>query len=805
MKVKIISSPKFAQGGDLTPEKAKTILQDGQIRGKNITAKQQRYFGFLASKAQNGTKLDSAQEQQFEQWRNQLPQQLQYTGNYDLRGLWLSNPNAQPSSNLHFPDTYKLPNHPTFSDESKYYNPQVNRDSSGHWNETDSSWNYVPFNMRYRKPVTEKKANGGQLEPTTQQGLSVENGQYQPISDDSILLTGDRHSDGGQIVDNGGNTVEAEGTEVVTNTPDGDMVVLGNLQVPGTNKKFKSVAKDLNEKQQEAQEYANKGTDLVLDNDPSDKWGMLAYNAGKVMLEGGKQKVDELKESKQTLADTQQAILDLAEENGLDPEDLSKGRITADENNEVTKKAQNGTNLSTDQIKQYASQAAQANGLDPNIYLNLIQAESSFNPKNVTKASTTNQNYSGLTQFSPEEAKNYGLTQQQLTSTNPQDIQAVLNAGAKHLSSLIQKHNGDVILGLAEYNGGQGAIDNAEKNLGSKSITGQQLMNYWDQKRQNNPSDSPSAWQNETYNYIKSITGGQDMDKFYNNYYSAQKPDLSYTDASTVTPAPITPAPAPTAPVSNTKPNISFDQYLKSQRTPNQLPSNVAPLNPLQILPEITALKNNTVAPVFQQNYNPQLYEPYQVSFQDRINEDNRQLNALKQNPYFANNPQALSTIAGQTYNANNQALADQFRTNQSIANDVTNKNISLINEANMKNLQLQDIAYQRQSQALSNTKAENNLLINSIINKVMQNNLENKQLSSLEPLTNYRYDANGNLVDMRGIPVSDYINFVNSQYTMPPPTTGKQSTNTNTTTTQTNYDKNGQKKGTTTTTKSSN
>jgi hypothetical protein len=42
---------------------------------------------------------------------------------YDLRGAWLSG--AAKAKNGHLPDTYKKPNHPTFSAESKYSSPDA--------------------------------------------------------------------------------------------------------------------------------------------------------------------------------------------------------------------------------------------------------------------------------------------------------------------------------------------------------------------------------------------------------------------------------------------------------------------------------------------------------------------------------------------------------------------------------------------------------------------------------------------------------------------------------------------------------
>jgi hypothetical protein len=69
------------------------------------------------------TKLSPEQEQQYQAW---VKYQSTKTGrdmsndtaDYDLRGAFLNN--AQQSADGHFPDTYKKPNHPTFSDQSMY-------------------------------------------------------------------------------------------------------------------------------------------------------------------------------------------------------------------------------------------------------------------------------------------------------------------------------------------------------------------------------------------------------------------------------------------------------------------------------------------------------------------------------------------------------------------------------------------------------------------------------------------------------------------------------------------------------------
>lgn len=62
------------------------------------------------------TPLTPEEEARFQQWARTLPANLQSTEDYDLRGAWKAD--AKAAANGHLPDTWKKPNHPTFSNES---------------------------------------------------------------------------------------------------------------------------------------------------------------------------------------------------------------------------------------------------------------------------------------------------------------------------------------------------------------------------------------------------------------------------------------------------------------------------------------------------------------------------------------------------------------------------------------------------------------------------------------------------------------------------------------------------------------
>jgi hypothetical protein len=86
------------------------------------------------------TQLTPAGERLFLQ---QMAHRLDDLRDYDLRGAWLAN--AQAAANGHLPDSWKKPNHPTFSTGSIYATPQT---PGGVWaqlsNQEQSPWAYVP-------------------------------------------------------------------------------------------------------------------------------------------------------------------------------------------------------------------------------------------------------------------------------------------------------------------------------------------------------------------------------------------------------------------------------------------------------------------------------------------------------------------------------------------------------------------------------------------------------------------------------------------------------------------------------------
>ncbi len=92
------------------------------------------------------------------------------------------------------------------------------------------------------------------------------------------------------------------------------------------------------------------------------------------------------------------------------------------------------------------AQAAKKSGMDPRLLAAVVRVESGGDPR-----SQSNKGAMGLMQLMPETARDYGVK-------NPYDPLQNMTGGGKYLKNMIGMFGGDLALGLAAYNAGEGAV-----------------------------------------------------------------------------------------------------------------------------------------------------------------------------------------------------------------------------------------------------------------------------------------------------------------------------------------------------------
>ena len=129
--------------------------------------------------------------------------------------------------------------------------------------------------------------------------------------------------------------------------------------------------------------------------------------------------------------------------------------------------------IAANDIIRTATQHAHKNGLQPELVLAVIQAESAFNP-----LARSPKGALGLMQVLPSTARDYGVDRAEELLSAEQNIRV----GTVHLARLLRKFGGDAALALAAYNAGEGAVVRSGWRVPPYPETEryvQKVMRYW--------------------------------------------------------------------------------------------------------------------------------------------------------------------------------------------------------------------------------------------------------------------------------------------------------------------------------------
>jgi len=577
------------------------------------------------------------------------------------------------------------------------------------------------------------KKNGGKIKYKqgglqTHEGGNVELTSYNPMDGGTGEFKGASHKDGGIQSSFEGKPFEAEGGEPYRIDENGALEIFGNLTNPLTGNKFKKDVKTISRQEQKAQKFVDKGSDIVTSTDTKDKWDKLKFNTGTVLLKGGLSRQKELAEAKDQISAIQQVMLD---QKGDTME--QGGKIYADGGKSDPKPWEwRGTKKDKldKKIKDFIS-LVEKKGLE-----GYSGSKSGYDVRN-TKSKRPSRHGSNQAldmMFKDKDAYDKILKDPELSSYLYDNGLTAINEYDPSIAKKTGATAGHLHIGF-------------DKGTPTSDKFRQDYKSTYGAKNKptlvNPPSTKPFMGQT---GYLVPVGDAQTEDR------TPWNPNTSFTPR---TPNPVTPVPPTPAPEFNFKNPETKPFQAQRRRKPWE-----------QIAPAIPQLFDKADF-VERQSYQPDLYTPYQVSFQDRINQNSRNFNALA--PSLVGNPEAQGALAAQLYGANNAVQADEFRTNQGITNDITNKNVSILNDAKLKNLQLADTQYVRQTQAQGNTRDRRIGAGIQIGDVLAKNNLENKTLDVTSQLyKDYAYDKNMQLQYIGDNTAGDQISEANSYSSYP-------------------------------------
>ena len=614
--------------------------------------------------------------------------------------------------------------------------------------------NYTPPSEH----AMETYAMGGQLQTHWGgEAETISHNPYMPGSGETAMFRGASHDNGGIGVSYGnaqngsnGSQVEVEGGEPMYEMQDGGSVdpntgqpsvtgvILGNIKASNDVVKstgddhliklyndyggtFKSMGAKLAKEENKGNEFMRKASNIA-NNADNTKWGSLAKSTADIIQKAGDNRLKSAATSKIKLANLQTAINDAANEHSaflgkkLSAEDYGKGIVAIDK----------------DPITMHNSVSRNGNSLRK------LDDGGAVTTTNTTTQPTFN---------SEKEAIAAGFVKRAdgtWHKTTKGDI-------IKPKVTMTANANKDIPVQHQDSNTGlYGGVTPEQFEEYKKKNDWYPDWKGFDPKNKKHVAKYENAFNAKAKELGSDIQLGQ-PDKINQSGLFGQQDLSAIIDMNSGKATS-----GDTDQVANVKnsPNKPFDvvpykqnKYAQYANMLSQfIPKTKLPdLDPRQLAGEMYALQNNNVDPVQANFYHPELGVPYDISYQDQLNANQSDYRSAQRMAGY--NPAAQANLNAQKYAANSNILGQQFRANQAEKDKVYGENRNILNDAKLKNLGIADTQYQRQSQALSNTKAVNERALSSIADKYLQNDERNMAYnvqSNMFPT--YGYDASGKI-----------------------------------------------------------
>jgi|LakMenE01Jun11ns_1017448.scaffolds.fasta_scaffold9959529_3 hypothetical protein len=546
---------------------------------------------------------------------------------------------------------------------------------------------------------------GGYAEPISQN-------PYLPGTGETVMFRGQSHEEtngkgqSGIGVTYGDNPVEVERGEPAIKMEDGgeqSMVVYGNMQIPkygvealqdpkAKGKKFKNYINDISKTEAKQNKIIDKSTERVNNLDVYTPFDGLEMNALQANLIGADMKLKNIAQKKQTAAQVQNAILDTAEELGLESDALAKGQI---------KKAKFGAKLQTaqDGTEEFLIRAKQPGYIDYNampVSGNELWNKDSYSSKWIPKVKEAFNN--------PTKARDLISRLENYGGQDAEDVKNALKKG----KTFEEKKN--IAMRLA-----------TDKKVGPYHKIMNDLI---DIKR--TPAETIIDRQRPTLGGFEPKGGPIDFRKAVPE--EKQKGKFNWRGLAE-------------SAISNLNPLFR--------------PTDQEPLDPSQLMAEQYALATNQLEPVQAQSYKPLLEQPFDISLQDQLNANQADFNAIQRtvrnNPaalsaLAAQKYGANSGVLGNQFRMNQAERAGVYNRNRGTLNDAQLKNLTLYDQQYTRQAQAKTNTKQQAQAALSSISDK--MAKNRLENKTLgiYENLYNYRFGPKGQAINYNDPAQFNL-----------------------------------------------------------